>query len=326
VRRREFITLLGGAAAWPRVVQAQQAKKLPRLCFLTFDSGSLQTTRYGRFFEGLRDLGYVPGQTINIDYLAAQGQSERYPALAAECVRLNADVIAVSTTPATEAAKSATQIIPIVMLSLGDPVGSGLVESLARPGGNVTGLSQIAPSLSIKRLEMLKYLLPQISRVLVLVYFTDPIAAPQVRALEETANALGIKLLVRDIRVPLDLPVAFDAGVRAGVEGVITTVASIFVVNRGQIVELADRHKLPGVYNDRSFAAIGGLMTYNADRDGQYYRAATYVDQILKGAKPAELPIEQPTRFEFIINMKTAKALGLNVPATLLVRADEVIE
>jgi putative ABC transport system substrate-binding protein len=197
------ITLLGGAAAWPHVVRAQQPNRIPRLCFLTFDPGTLQTTRFGRFFDGLRDLGYVPGQTITIDYLTANGQAERYPALAAECVRLNADVIAVSTTPATQAAKTATRTIPIVMLSLGDPVGAGLVESLARPGGNVTGLSQIAPSLAIKRLEILKEFLPQISRVLVLTYLIDPIAAPQVKALEETANALGIKLQVSDIRAPM---------------------------------------------------------------------------------------------------------------------------
>ena len=326
MRRREFITLLGGAAAWPCELRAQQPKRTPRLCFLTFDPGTLRTTRFGRFFDGLRDLGYVPGQTITIDYLTANGQAERYPALAAECIRLNADVIAVSTTPIAQAAKTATQTIPIVMLSLGDPVGAGLVESLPRPGGNVTGLSQIAPSLAIKRLEILRELLPQISRVLVLAYLIDPIAAPQVKALEETAHALGVKLQISDIRAPHDLAVAFDGAIKAGVEGVITTVASIFVVNHKLIVELAGRHKLLGVYNDRLFAEAGGLMTYNAVRTEQFYRAATYVDKILKGAKPADLPIEQPTKFEFIINLKTAKALGLTLPAPLLARADEVIE
>jgi ABC-type uncharacterized transport system substrate-binding protein len=326
MRRREFITLLSGAVAWPGVLRAQQPNRIPRLCFLTFDPGTLQTTRFGRFFDGLRDLGYVPGQTIAIDYLTANGQAERYPALADECVRLDADVIAVTTTPATQAAKTATRSIPIVMLGLGDPVGAGLVESLARPRGNVTGLSQIAPSLAIKRLEILKELLPEISGVLVLAYLIDPIAAPQVKALEETAHALGIKLQISDIRTPHDLPVAFDGAVKAGVEGVITTVASIFVVNHKRIVELAGRHKLLGVYNDKLFAEVGGLMTYNAVRSEQFYRAATYVDKILKGAKPADLPIEQATKFEFIINLKTAKALGLTVPATLLARADEIME
>lgn len=198
MRRRDFITILGGiASAWPLAAHGQQPKKLPRLCFLTFDPGPSRSPRFGEFFDGLRDLGYVEGQTIIIDYLTADGQAERYSALAAECVRLGADVIATSTTPATQAAKSATQAIPIVMIGLGDPVGTGLVESLARPGGNVTGLSQMSASLAAKRLELLKEALPQISRVLVLTYLSDPIAAPQVKALEETAHSLGIRLHLR---------------------------------------------------------------------------------------------------------------------------------
>ena len=250
MRRREFLGMLGGAAvAWPIAARAQQPKKLPRLCFLTFDPGPLQSTRFSAFFEGLRDLGYVQGQTIIIDYLTADGQAERYSALAAECVRRGADVIATSTTPATQAAKNATQAIPIVMIGLGDPVGTGLVDSLARPGGNVTGLSHMAPSLAVKRLELLRELVPQISRVLVLSHLSDPIAAPQVKALEETAHSLGIKLQIRDIRTSGDLPVAFDAGVKELAEGVIATGESIFAVNRARMVELAARHRLPGVYH-----------------------------------------------------------------------------
>jgi putative ABC transport system substrate-binding protein len=327
MRRRDFITILGGAAvAWPIAARAQQPKKLPRLCFLTFDPGPLQSTRFGAFFEGLRDLGYVQGQTIIIDYLTADGQAERYAALATECVRLGADVMATSTTPATQAAKNATQAIPIVMIGLGDPVGTGLVDSLARPGGNVTGLSQMTPSLAIKRLELLKELVPQISRVLVLSHLSDPIAAPQVKALEETARSLGIKLQIRDIRTSGDLPVAFDAGVKERAEGVINTGESIFVVNRARMVELAAHHRLPGVYTHRAIAEAGGLMIHQADITVLHRRAATYVDKLLRGAKPADLPIEQPTKFEFIINLKTAKALGLTVPPTLLARVDEVIE
>jgi len=302
------------------------AKKRPRLCFLTFDPGSLQSTRYGPFFEGLRDLGYVQGQTIIIDYLTADGQAERYSALAAECVRLGADVIVTSTTPATQAAKNATRAIPIVMIGLGDPVGAGLVDSLARPGGNVTGLSQMAPSLAVKRLELLRELVPQISRVLVLSHLSDPIAAPQVKALEETAHALGIKLQIRDIRTSGDLPVAFDAGVEERAEGVINTSESIFVVNRVRMAELAARHKLPGVHHFKVMAEAGGLMSYSAVTTVMHRRAATYVDRLLRGVKPADLPTEQPTKFELIINLKTAKALGLTVPPTLLARADEVIE
>ena len=327
MRRRDLITMLSGATvAWPIAVGAQQPKKLPRLCFLTLDPGSLQSTRFSAFFAGLRDLGYVQGETIIIDYLTADGQDERYSALAAECVRRGADVIATSTTPATQAAKKATQAIPIVMIGLGDPVGAGLVDSLARPGENVTGLSQMAPALAVKRLELLRELVPQISRVLVLSHLSDPIAAPQVKALQETAQSLGITLQIRDIRTSGDLPVAFDAGAKERAEGFIVTNESIFVVNRVRMVELAARHRLPSVYFNRAIAEAGGLMSYQAVAAELHRRAATYVDKLLKGAKPADLPIEQPTKFEFIINLKTAKALGLTVPPTLLVRVDEVIE
>lgn len=325
--RRVFVAILGaGAVAWPIAAHAQQPKKLPRLCFLTFDPGSIQSTRFGPFFEGLRVLGYVHGQSIVIDYLTADGQADRYSALAAACVRLGADVIATSTTPATQAAKKATRVIPIVMIGLGDPVGTGLVDSLARPGGNVTGLSQMSSTLAVKRLELLRELVPQISRVLVLSHLSDPIAAPQVKALEEAANALRIKLQIRDIRTSGDLPIAFDAGVKERAEGVIHTGESIFAVNRVRMVELAARHGLPGVYHHRVIAEAGGLMAYQAVTTELHRRAATYVDRLLRGAKPADMPIEQPTKFEFVVNLKTAKALGIAVPPTLLARADEVIE
>jgi putative ABC transport system substrate-binding protein len=327
MRRRDFVTTLGAAAAaWPIVARAQQARKMPRLCFLTFDPGTLQSTRFVEFFEGLRDLGYVQGQSILIDYLTADGQAQRYPALAAECVRLGADVIATSTTPATQVAKSATQAIPIVMIGLGDPVGTGLVDSLARPGGNVTGLSQMFPALAVKRLDLLRELVPHISRVLVLTHLSDPVAASSVKALEEAARSLGIKLQIQDIRSPDDLPAAFEAGVKERAEGVINTGESIFAVNRVRLAELAVRHRLPGVYHLRVIAEAGGLMSYQPVSALQHRRAATYVDKLLRGAKPADLPIEQPTQFELIVNLKAAKALGLTVPPTLLARADEIIE
>ena len=327
MRRRDFVTTLGGAAvAWPIAAGAQQPRKIPRLCFLTFDPGSLQSTRFAAFFEGLRDLGYVQGQSILIDYLTADGQAERYSALAAECLRLGADVIVTSTTPATLVAKSATRTIPIVMVGLGDPVGTGLVDSLARPGGNVTGLSLMFPALAVKRLELLREVVPQISRVLVLTHLSDPVAASSVKALEEAARALGMKLLIQDIRTPGDLPAAFEAGVKERAEGVINTGESIFAVNRARLAELAVRHKLPGVYHLRVIAEAGGLMSYQPVTALQHRRAATYVDRVLRGAKPADLPIEQPTQFELIVNLKAAKALGLTVPPTLLARADEIIE
>jgi len=327
MRRRDVAIVLGGTAvAWPMAARAQQPIKLPRLCFLTFDPGSLQSTRFGAFFEGLRDLGYAQGQSIVIDYLTADGQADRYSALAAECVRLGANVIATSTTPATQAAKNATQAIPIVMVGLGDPVGTGLVDSLARPGGNVTGLSLMFPTLAVKRLELLRELVPQISRVLVLTHLSDPVSAPSVKALEETARALRMKLQIQDIRTSDDLPIAFDAGAKEHAEGVINTGESIFAVNRARLAELAARHKLPGVYHLRVIAEAGGLMSYQPVTTVQHRRAATYVDKLLRGAKPADLPIEQATQFEFTINLKAAKALGLTVPPILLARADEVIE
>ena len=197
MKRRKFITLLGVAAmAWPLVANAQEPKKIPHLCFLTFDPGTLQSSpRFGVFFNSLRDLGYVDGQTIVIDYLSADGKDDRFPALASECLRLKADVIAVSTTPAAQAAKRATRTVPIVMIQLGDPVGTGLVESITRPGGNVTGMSQMVPELAVKRLELLKEAVPKISRVLVLAYLSDPIATLQVAALDKAAPSLGVTLL-----------------------------------------------------------------------------------------------------------------------------------
>jgi len=249
MRRREFIGLIGAAAGlWPLAASAQQFNKIPRLCFLTFDPGTLESTRFKPFFQALRDLGYVDGQTITIDYLSANGQGEHFPDLAADCARLKADVIVVTTTPAANAAKNATRTVPIVMYPLGDPVGTGLVASLARPGGNVTGLTFMASGLAAKRLDLLKEAVPKISRVLVLSYRVDPIAAPQLKELESAAVTLGVKLLVYDIRTADDIPAAFDAGAREGVEGVLTTAESIFAAEGKRVVQLALEHKLPGMY------------------------------------------------------------------------------
>jgi putative tryptophan/tyrosine transport system substrate-binding protein len=354
--RREFLGVLGRAAAtWPSAVRSkqfakmiraallamltllavpfesegQQPKKIPRLCFLTFDPGTLQSQspRFDAFFEGLRDLGYLDGQTITIDYLSANGRGEQFPALAAECLRLKADIIAVSTTPAAQAAKNATRTIPIVMIALGDPLGTGLVNSLAQPGGNITGMSMMVPELAAKRLGLLKEVAPGISRVLVLSYLADPIAPLQVTALNEAARLLGVTLLVQDIRTGDDLAAAFDAGIREHVEGLLTTAESIFAVQRTRVSELAARHKLPAIYPFSIQVTDGdGLMAYGINIPDLHRRAAFYVDRILKGAKPADLPVLQPTKFELAINRKTAKALGLEVPAKLLFTADEVIE
>jgi putative ABC transport system substrate-binding protein len=327
MRRREVIGLLGGAAmAWPLKARAQQPRKVPRLCFLTYDPGTLSSTRFDAFFQGLRDLGYVDGQSITIDYLSADGRGERFPALAAECVRLKADIIAVSTTESAQVAKNTTRAIPIVMIAVGDPVGTGLVASLTRPDGNITGMSLMLPELAGKRLQLLKEAVPGTSRVLILTYLSDPIAPLQVNVLNEAARRLGVTLQIHDIRTPDDLAAAFDAGASERAEGLLATGESIFVANRAQVSELAARHKLPAVYHSRLIVDAGGLMAYAANAPDLYRHAATYVDRILKGTKPSDLAVQQPTKFEMVINLKAAKALGIDIPTTLIARADEVIE
>ncbi|MFI5012346.1 MAG: ABC transporter substrate-binding protein [Hyphomicrobiales bacterium] len=328
MRRRTLITLIGGATVmWPLAARAQQpAGRIPQLCFLTFDPGTAQSNRFQAFFQGLRELGYVDGQNIAIDFLSANGQGERFPALAADCVRLKADIIVVTTTPGARAAKNATRTIPIVLLALGDPVATGLVASLARPGGNVTGQTQMASGLAAKRLALLKEAVPTISRVLVLSYLVDPIAAPQVKELESAAASQGVKLLVRDIRTADDLAAAFDAGASERAEGLLATAESIFVAERERVVQLAAQYRLPGLYPYRAIVEAGGLMAYDSYTSDLHARTATYVDRILKGANPSDLPVEQPTKFELVINLKTAKALGITIPPSLLAGADELIE
>jgi putative ABC transport system substrate-binding protein len=326
MRRREFITLLGGtAAAWPLTTHAQQPKNIPRLCFLTFDLGTF--SRREAFFQALRDLGYVNGQTITIDYLSADGHGERFSALAAECLRLKADIIAVSTTPAAQAAKNATRTIPIVMIALGDPVGTGLVGSLARPGGNVTGMSMMVPELAVKRLELLKEAVPGISRLLVLTYLADPIAPLQVKALNKAAPPMGVALQIQDIKSADDLSAAFDAGAAEHAEGLLTTAETIFVAQRARVNELAIRHRLPSMYPySIQVTDTGGLMAYDVNYPDLERRAASYVDRILKGANPSDLAIQQPTKFALVINLKTARAIGLTISESFLQRADQLIE
>jgi putative ABC transport system substrate-binding protein len=326
MERRTFMALVSGGLVVAPLPAEAQPRKIPRLCFLTFDPGTPQSTRFTPFFRGLRDLGYVDGRNIAIDYLSADGRGERFPTLAADCVRLKADVIVVTTTPGAQAAKNATRTIPIVLHALGDPVATGLVASLARPGGNVTGVTQMSSGLSAKRLALLKEAVPRISRVLVLAYLVDPIAPPQIEELKKAALSLGVQLQIRDIRTADDLPAAFDAGAKERAEALLTTSASIFVAHRARLIELAAQHRMPGMYPYRLVVDAGGLMAYDAYTPDLQARAATYVDKILKGAKPADLPVEQPTKFDLVINLKTAKALGLTIPHSLLLRADEVIQ
>jgi putative ABC transport system substrate-binding protein len=326
MRRREFITLLGSAAAaWPVAAHAQAPKKIPRLCFLTFDSST--KVRLAPFFEGLNDLGYLNGKSINIDYLSAEGQGDRFSALAAECLRLKADIIVATTTPAVQATKKVTRTTPILFPRLGDPVGTGLVDSLAHPGGNVTGMSMMFPELAAKRLNLLTQAVPGISRVLVLTYLADPIAHLQVQALHNAARALDVTLQIQDIRASDDLPAAFASGVRERAEGLITTAETMIYVIGAQVAELAARHRLPAMYHhQQNVTDRGGLMAYSPNSSELFRRAATYAARILKGEKPADLPVQQPTTFEFVINLKTAKVLGLTIPPGVLAIADRVIE
>lgn len=309
--------------------EAQPARKIPELCFLTFDPGTSRSpsARFDAFFQGLRALGYVDEQTIAIHYLSANGRNERFPELAAECGRLQVDIIAVSTTPAAQAAKNATRTIPIVMLALGDPVGTGLVDSLARPGGNVTGMSLMTSGLAAKRRELLKEAVPGVSRVLVLSYLVDPIASLQVKALKEAAPSLGVTLQIHDIRTADDISAAFDAAAKERPEGLLVTAESIFLVQRALVTELAARHRLPAIYPYSLFAVdSGGLMAYGVIESDLQTRAATYVDKILKGAKPSDLPVQQPAKLKLVINLKTARALGVTIPPSVRLRADQVIE
>jgi putative tryptophan/tyrosine transport system substrate-binding protein len=313
--------------AAPPGVEAQQSKKIPRLCFLTFDPGTLESrsSRFDIFFSRLRELGYVNGQTITIDYLSAEGQNGRFPELAAECVRLKADVIAVSTTPGAKAAKNATRTIPIVMLALGDPVGVGLVENFRRPEANITGMMQMTTELAPKRLELLKEAAPQISRVLVLSHLVDPIGVLQVQSLEVAAPALGTTLDVRDIRSADDLPGAFEAGAREGAQGVLIQAESIFFVNRARLGELVARYRLPAIFPYPPTQGEG-LMGYYVHEPDLHWHAAGYVDRLLKGAKPSELPLQGPMHPKLVINLKAAKELGITVPDSLIGRADQLIE
>jgi ABC-type uncharacterized transport system substrate-binding protein len=330
MRRRDFIKVIGSAAAsWPLVARAQRQKAIPRLCFLTGDRGTAESPspRFEAFFQRLRELGYVNEQNLSIDYLTSNGRTELFPELAAECVRAKPDIIAVTTTPGARALKDLTHTIPIVMVALGDPVGTGLVDTLARPGGNITGMSQMTSGLAAKRLELLKEAVPKLSRVLVLAYLIDPISPLQVQAMKDAAPSLGMMLQIRDIRTVNDLPAAFQGGVKDGAEGLIITAETIFRAERAQVTELAARHNLPAIYPYAAFAAdSGGLMAYEVTDRDLHISAAMYVDRILKGARPSDLPIQQPTKFRLVINLKTAKALGLSLPDRLLVLADELIE
>jgi ABC-type uncharacterized transport system substrate-binding protein len=281
---------------------------------------------WGAFIQGLRDLGYVEGQNITIEYRFSEGQYERLPDLAADLVRLQVDVIVAPATQNVLVAKQATRTIPIVMTGGGDPVGNGLVASLARPGGNVTGLSILAFETVGKQLELLKEIVPRFSRVAVLGNPNTQMYPLWLGEVKAAARSLGVQLQILEARGPDNLESAFAAMSRERAGALLVPTDGMFLLHRTRIVELAAKSRLPAMYGTKEYVDVGGLMVYGASLRDNFRRAATYVDKILKGAKPADLPVEQPTKFEFVINMKTAKALGLTIPPSVLARADEVIQ
>jgi putative ABC transport system substrate-binding protein len=305
---------------------AQRPKKIPRIGYLSPNSPSTNPARLEAFRQGLRELGYVEGKNIFVEYRNAEGKLDRLPALATELVRLKVEVI-VTTSPApTRAAKEATVTIPIVFAQDGDPVASGFVASLGRPGGNITGLSTLAPELSGKRLELLKEVVPKLSRVAVFGTSTTPSTAPTLKETELAAGASKVEHQYLDILDAKDIEAAFRAAGKRRVDAVLVLAGPVVFSQRAQIAELAVKSRLPAIYPQTEFTEAGGLMYYGANTPDMYRRAATYVDKILKGAKPADLPVEQPTKFEFVINLKAAKQIGLTIPPTVLARADKVIK
>ena len=302
-----------------------QPKKVPRIGLLFTVTNSSAAPRIEAFHQGLRELGYVEGNNILLEYRYAESKLDRLPALAAELVRLNVDVI-VTTGPApTRVAKAATVTIPIVMARDTDPVGNGFVASLARPGGNITGLSSLAPEMSGKHVELLKEIVPQLSRLAILGTSATPGNAQTLRELEVAAMGMGAKLQFVDVQSRNDIESAFRAAVKGHADAIIVLGSGIYASHRKQVVDLATESRLPAIYRSREYMEVGGLIVYGVNPFDLDRRAATYVDKILKGAKPADLPVEQPTKFELVINLKTAKQIGLPIPPNVLARADRVI-
>ena len=328
MNRRAFIVTAGGLLAAPLVVEAQQAAKIAHIGYLAADLAASHHLPEA-FRQGLRDLGYVEGRDVVIEYRDAEGRFERLPVLASELVALKVDVIVAGGTPAALAAKQATGAIPIVFAGPGDPVASGLVASLARPGGNVTGLSSFAPELVGKCLEQLKQAVPGVGRVAGLWQpggLGERTDADVLKEAEAAARALGVRLQLVEARGPENFDRAFSEMTKARAGALTVLPGSMFVNERRRLVDLAAKNRLPAVYPWREGVADGGLMSYGPDLADLFRRAGTYVDKILKGAKPGDLPVEQPTKFELAINLRTAKALGLTIPPSVLARADEIIQ
>ena len=308
----------------PLAVEAQQARRVYRIGMLERASQAINAANLDGFRRGLRELGYVEDKNFVIDYRSADGRDDRYPALATELVRLKVDLIVARGTPAILAAKNATSTIPVISVGVGDPVAVGFVASLARPGGNVTGLSPMVTETFSKRVEILRALVPKAARIACLFNMGNPAIPFQWQEAEKAARALGMQAQLLDVRKSEDLAPAFAAAVRQRADGLVVGHETLTQANQRHIVELAAKHRLPAIYASTEFE--GGLAVYGVNRPEMYRHAAQFVDKIFKGAQPADLPMEQPTNFELVINLKTAKALGLTIPPSLLQRADQVIE
>ena len=322
MRRRDFIKVIGGGAAWPMAARAQHAGKMWRIAFITHAHQNI----YEVLFERLRELGYVEGQNIIIERRYAQGRAERFQEFAAEMVRLKVDLIITITTPAALAAKNATTTIPIVIPTAIDPVGTGLIASLARPGGNITGGAILTGEMAAKRLELLKEVVPSLSRTAVLWNSANPANALAWRETQGAARALGVTLQSHEVQGPKDFEVAFGRMAEERPDALFVLDDALTIPYRKEIADFAMQERLPSVFAAKDRVEAGGLMSYGPRYSEMMRRAASLVDRILRGAQPANLPMEQPTTFELVINLKTAKAIGLTVPPPLLSRADEVIE
>jgi putative ABC transport system substrate-binding protein len=325
MKRREFITLLGGAVAWPLAARAQQLDKVPTIGFLGSLSQSAQSTWTAAFVQRMREHGWIEDRTVAIEYRWAEGRGERFAEIAAEFVRLKVDVIVTAGTDAVIAVKKATSVIPIVFGTAGDPVANGLVASLARPGGNVTGLSNQSADIAGKRLDLLREVVPRLRRLAIMANVASSIGALEMREVQAAAQTLGLEVATLEIRRAEDIEAAFEM-LKGGADALYVVTEPLANTNRIQINTLALRAGLPTLHGQRPYVEAGGLLSYGANIPDLFRRAADMVDKILRGTNPGDIPVEQPTKFDLAINSRTAKALGLQIPDKLLALANEVIE
>lgn len=326
MKRREFIAVLGGAVTWPLMGDAQKPGRMPIIGLMITTDASIWAPRTTAFVQRLRQLGWIEGQTVAIEYRWAEGRYDRFAEIAAEFVRLKVDVIVTAATAPVIAAKQATSIIPIVFAVSGDPVGSNLVASLARPGGNVTGLSLQQAELGSKRLELLREIVPDLRRLAIIANVSSPMIVLEVQEVESKARSLALEVVALKIDGPDDISRAFETANQAKADALYVCSDPLTGTNRNRIYAAAQSARLPSVSSEKDHIEAGALVSYGPNFPDLFRRAAEYVDKILRGAKPGDLPVEQPTKFDLVINLRIARVLGLTVPPTLLARADEVIE